>query len=79
MTTVSLSEAKDNLSSLIKKAGKKDIIITVHGRAAGVLHGFENEEDYLEYRLLNDPRFKKMIKRSREEAKKGQVTHIDDL
>ncbi len=32
-----------------------------------------------DYRLLSDPRFKKMIATSRSEYKRGKVTRIEDL
>ena len=79
MITTALSELKDHLSSYVKKARKQDIIITSHGRHVAVLTGFTDEDDYLEYRLLNDPRFQRIIDRSREEARKGRVTRLEDL
>jgi prevent-host-death family protein len=74
-----LSDVKDHLSSYVKQAIKEEIIITNHGRPVGVLKGFATEEEYLEYRLLNDPRFQKIIERSRTEAREGKVTPIEDL
>ena len=79
MITAALSELKDNLSSYVKKSVKEEIVITNHGRPVGLLTGFANEDEYLEYRLLNDPRFVKMIDRSRKEARAGKVTSLDDL
>ena len=58
---------------------KEEIIITNHGRPVGVLKGFATEEDYLEFRLLNDPRVQAIIERSRKEAREGKVTPIEDL
>jgi len=57
MIKTALSELKDNLSSFVKRAAKEEVLITSHGKPVGVLKGFADEEDYLEYRLLNDPRF----------------------
>jgi len=79
MITTALSELKDHLSSYVKKSAQEEIIITNHGKHVGVLMGFASEDDYLEYRLLNDPRFLKLIERSRSEARKGKVTRLDDL
>ena len=47
-----LSEAKDDLSHLLREAEKQDIVITRHGKPAGVLIGFKSEDDWFEYRLL---------------------------
>ena len=79
MIKAALSEFKDHLSSYVKKANRQDIVITSHGRHVAVLTGFADEDDYLEYRLLNDPRFQRIIDRSRREAKEGRVTRLDDL
>ena len=57
MKEVPLSEAKDDLSRWLREAEKQDIIITRHGKPAGVLIGFKSEDDWFEYRLVNDPRF----------------------
>ena len=79
MIKTALSELKDNMSSYVKRAAKEEIIITNHGTPVGVLKGFADEDEYLEYRLLHDPRFHKLIERSRREHKKGRVTRIEDL
>jgi len=70
MITTALSELKDHLSSYVKKSAKEEVLITNHGRPVGVLKGFSDEDEYLEYRLLNDPRFQKIVERSRREARR---------
>jgi len=79
MITTALSELKDHLSSYVKESAKEEVVITNHGRPVGVLKGFANEDDYLEYRLLNDPRFQRIVQRSRTEAREGKVTRLADL
>ena len=79
MITTALSEFKDHLSSYVKRAGKQDVVITSHGRHVAVLTGFADEDDYLEYRLLNDPRFQKIVERSRQDARTGKTTRLEDL
>ncbi|MBI2441617.1 MAG: type II toxin-antitoxin system Phd/YefM family antitoxin [Lentisphaerae bacterium] len=79
MITTALSNLKDHLSSYVKESAKEEIVITSHGRPVGVLKGFAHEDEYLEYRLLNDARFLKIIQRSRREARAGKVTRLDDL
>ena len=79
MITTPLSEMKDNLSAYVKMAARQDIIITSHGRHVAVLTGFADEDEYLEYRLLNDPRFQAIVRRSRQEARDGKVTRLADL
>lgn len=79
MITTALSELKDHLSSYVKKSAKEEVVITNHGKPVGVLKGFANEDEYLEYRLLNDQRFLKVVERSRREARSGKVTKLEDL
>ncbi len=79
MITTALSELKDHLSAYVKRAAKEEVIITNHGKPVGVIRGFASEDEYLEYRLLNDARFHKIVQHSRKEARRGKVTRLDDL
>ena len=45
------AEVKDDLSRFLRLAASEEIVITRHGKPAGVLIGFESEEDWLDYRL----------------------------
>ena len=51
MKEVALSQVKDDLSRLLREAEKQEIVITRHGKPAGVLIGFGSEDDWFEYRL----------------------------
>ena len=51
MKRIALSEVKDRLSEYLDLAEKEEIIITRHGKPAGVLIGFWSEEDWFDYRL----------------------------
>ena len=79
MKKVALSEAKDDLSRILRQAEKEEIIITRHGKPAGILIGFKSEDDWFEYRLQNDPRFLKRIEAARRSLKAGQGVRIEDL
>jgi prevent-host-death family protein len=79
MTSVALHEAKDQLSMLLKKASKERVLITRHGRPAGILIGFADEDEYFEYQLENDPRFEDRITRAREQKRLGRVTKLEDI
>ena len=57
MKKVPLSEIKDDLSKYLRLAASEEIIITRHGKPAGVLVGFESEDDWFDYRLEHDPAF----------------------
>jgi len=79
MRQVSLSELKDDLSRFLREAEKQEIIITRHGKPAGVLIGFQSEDDWFEYRLENDPRFLQRIERARQNLKAGRGVKIEDV
>ena len=79
MTKVPVNEAKDKLTSLLKKAEDEEVLITRHGRPAGILIGFADEEDYFDYKLENDPRFEARIARSRAQKKRGEVIKLEDV
>ena len=79
MKTVPLSEVKDDLSRFLREAGKQDIVITRHGKPAGVLIGFASEDDWFDYRLENDPRFLRRIEKSRKSARAGKSVRLEDV
>jgi prevent-host-death family protein len=79
MRQVPLSELKDDLSRFLREAEKQEIIITRHGKPAGVLIGFQSEDDWFEYRLENDPRFLERIERARQNLKAGRGVKIEDV
>jgi prevent-host-death family protein len=76
---IPLSEVKDDLSNLLRQAAKGDIVITRHGKPAGVLIGFESEDDWFEYRLENDPRFLRRIEKARKSLRAGRGVRLEDL
>ena len=76
---IPLSEAKDDLSHLLREAAKGEIVITRHGKPAGVLIGFETEDDWFEYRLEHDPRFLRRVESARKNLRTGRGTRLEDL
>ncbi len=79
MKKAALSEVKDDLSRFLRLAEKEEIVITRHGKPAGVLIGFESEEDWFDYRLENDPRFLRRIETSRRSLRAGKGVRLEDL
>lgn len=55
------------------------ILITRHGKPAGVLIGFESENDWFEYRLENDPRFLQRMEKARSSLRRGQGMRLEEL
>jgi prevent-host-death family protein len=79
MKEVPLSEVKDDLSRFLREAEKQEIIITRHGKPAGILIGFESEDDWFDYKLENDPRFLERIERARQSLRRGRGTRLEDI
>lgn len=79
MKTVALSDVKNDLSKYLRAAEQEEVIITRHGKPAGVLKGFASEDEWFEYRLLNDPRFLKRIQKARKEIRAGKGIPIERL
>jgi prevent-host-death family protein len=76
---VPLSELKDDLSRFLREAERRDIVITRHGKPAGVLIGFGSEDDWFDYRLENDSRFLRRIERARESLRTGRGVKVEDM
>jgi prevent-host-death family protein len=79
MKEVPLSEIKDDLSRFLREAETREIVITRHGKPAGVLIGFESEEDWFEYRLEHEPRFLRRIEQARNSLRVGCGVSVEEL
>jgi len=76
---VPLSEVKDDLSKYLRQAEQGRVVITRHGRPAGVLIGFESEDDWFDFRLENDPRFVARVEKARASLRAGRGVRLEDL
>ena len=79
MKKVALSEVKDDLSKYLRLAEEEEILITRHGKPAGVLVGFGSEDDWFDYKLEHDPRFLQRIERARQSLRDGKGIRIEEL
>ncbi len=79
MKEVPLSEIKDDLSRFLREAETQEIVITRHGKPAGVLIGFELEDDWFEYRLEHDPRFLRRVEQARSNLRAGRGVRLEDI
>ncbi|UCH10556.1 MAG: type II toxin-antitoxin system Phd/YefM family antitoxin [Fidelibacterota bacterium] len=80
MRKVPLSEVKDHLSEYLRLAAKENqIVITRHGKPAGVLIGLADEEDWFDYLLENDPRFLARITAARQSVQRGKGIRLEEL
>lgn len=76
---VPLAELKDDLSRFLREAETDEIVITRHGKPAGVLIGFASDDDWFDYRLENDPRFLNRVADARRSLRAGKGTKLEDL
>ena len=79
MKTAALNEVKDDLSKYLRLAEKEEIIITRHGKPAGVLIGFASEDDWFDYRLEHDLRCLQRIERARQSLRAGRGVKLEDV
>ena len=79
MKQVALSDVKDDLSKYLRLAESEEIVITRHGKPAGVLVGFASEDDWFDYKLEHDPRFLQRIERARQSLRDGKSARLEDL
>ena len=79
MKKVALSDVKDDLSRFLRLAEKEEVIITRHGKPAGVLIGFDSEDAWFDYRLENDERFLARVEAARASLRAGRGVKLSDV
>jgi len=79
MKSRTMTEAKNDICSIIREAEKEEVVITRHGKPAAVIIGFRDEDDWFDYRLEHDEAFLKKIARARKEIRNGKFVTLDEL
>jgi prevent-host-death family protein len=74
-----MSEAKNDICTIIHEAEKEEVLITRHGKPAAVVIGFRDEDDWFDYKIEHDERFLRRIVKAREEIKKGKYVTLNEL
>ncbi len=74
-----MSEAKNDICSIIREAEEEEVLITRHGKPAAVVVGFRDEDDWFDYKIEHDERFLRRIAKAREEIRKGEYVTLDEL
>ena len=64
-----MTEAKNDISRVIREAEKDEIVITRHGKPAAVVIGFRDEDEWFEYKLQHDEKFLRRITKARNEIR----------
>ena len=76
---MALAQAKDDLSKYLRLAVEREVLITRHGRPAGILIGFESDEDWFDYRLEHHPEFLRRVANARSALRAGLGVRLEDL
>ena len=79
MKTHTITEAKNDICSIIREAEKQEVLITRHGKPAAVMIGFRSEDDWFDYKLEHDENFLRKIAKARKEIRDGRVVRLDEL
>lgn len=79
MRKAALAKVKNDLSRYLRLAESGEVVITRHGKPAGVLIGFGSEDDWFEYRLEHDPRFLARIQQARDSIRRGRGVAIEEV
>jgi prevent-host-death family protein len=79
MKSAALNEVKDELSRYLRIAEQEDVLITRHGKPAGILIGFASEDEWFDYRLEHDPRFLKRIEQARQKILDGSGKRLEEI
>lgn len=76
---MALAKVKDDLSRYLRLAAHGEIVITRHGKPAGVLIGFESDDDWFDYRLEHHPEFLRRVSEARADFRAGRSVRLEDI
>lgn len=79
MKKIALTEVEDDLAKYLRLAEEEEVVITQGGKPAGVLIGFHSEEDWLDWKLENDPRFLRSIEAARQSLREEGGVRLEDV
>jgi prevent-host-death family protein len=79
MRRAALAEVKDDLSRFLRLAEHEEIVITRHGKPAGVLVGFRSEDDWFNYRVEHHPKFLRRVAKARQAFRTGRGVFLENL
>ena len=79
MKSAALNEVRDELSRYLRLAEQENVLITRHGKPAGILIGFASEDEWFDYRLEHDPRFLKRIEQARQKILDGSGKRLEEI
>ena len=74
-----MAKVKDDFSRYLRLASEDEVVITRHGRPAGVLIGFASEDDWIDYQIENHPEFLERVADARKALREGRGVPLEDL
>jgi prevent-host-death family protein len=79
MKAAPLSEVQGDFFRYLRLAETEEILITRHGKPAGVAVGFISDDDWFEYRLMGDSSFLHRIETARKAIREGRGARLEDV
>ena len=76
---MALARMKNDLSRYLRLAAQEEILITRHGRPAGVVIGFASEDEWFDYRVEHHPEFLRRIAEARAAIREKQGVFLDEI
>lgn len=73
MKQIQIGEAQKDLVQFLLLAQEEDVILIYEGKPVGYLVGFADEDDWIDYLMLNNPQFQTRLRRSLQDAREGKT------
>jgi len=74
-----MSGAKNDACSIICEAEKEGVLVTRHGKLAGVVIGFRDEDNWFDYGIEHDEKFFQRIAKAGGGTRKEEHVTLDEL
>jgi hypothetical protein len=79
MKQIQLSEVQNDLLKFLELAQEEDVIVMNDDQPIGYLVGFADEDDWIDYLMLNDPKFQKRLHRSIQDIREGRTVPFEQV
>lgn len=79
MRKIPLTAIQEDLGHFLHEAKKEAIVILKRGKPAGMLVGFADKDDYLDYLLETNPVFLDRIAKARKDIRLGRGIRLEDV
>ena len=79
MKLIPMSEAKNQLSSIVEEAGRTPVVLTRNGKAVAVVIAPEDADDLERLVMSRSKRLQRLLSESREQIARGEVLTADEV